>query len=624
MNKHFDILFRNFDVFQRSGQEAKSLKSFVFKTALSGRLDFQKLSEGRVKQPLKALIEEQKAYLQKEGVSFSMFSDDGHSLKNLQESQTAAKSQPAGRELKKQIGREGNATAEQPDSLWPIVKLGDICKLLRGVTYSKKDETAKGGNIVLRANNIDIDGYLNLKEVKRINKEFDKTQRLIKNDIFICLASGSISHIGKTAFIEKNTDCHFGGFMGCIRANKEILSKYLFHLFHDCKFNKYLASAISGTNINNLSKKILYNYTVPLPPLEIQKEIVSLMEKCALLETQAKEKSQKQEEFAKSSMYFIAQAENRTESAYRCKRLKDNFKDILYSENGAKEFKAMAFQLCLNGRLNFQKLSKGRVKQPLKALVEEQKAYLQKEGVSFSMFSDDGHSLKNLQESQTAAKSQSVRRELKKQIGQEGNAIAEQPDSLWPIVKLGDICKLLRGVTYSKKDETAKGGNIVLRANNIDIDGYLNLKEIKRINKEFDKTQRLIKNDIFICLASGSISHIGKTAFIEKNTDCHFGGFMGCIRANKEILSKYLFHLFHDCKFNKYLASAISGTNINNLSKKILYNYTVPLPPLEIQKEIVSLMEHTENMNKQIQEEKDLRVRLAQSLSHLDNRQNAV
>ena len=39
---------------------------------------------------------------------------------------------------------------------WKTVKLGRICKFVRGLTYSKKDEVEYSSNIVLRATNIDL------------------------------------------------------------------------------------------------------------------------------------------------------------------------------------------------------------------------------------------------------------------------------------------------------------------------------------------------------------------------------------------------------------------------------------------------------------------------------------
>lgn len=164
---------------------------------------------------------------------------------------------------------------------WTQVKLGEISSLVRGVTYSKNDEVESGGHEVLRANNISLDGELILKDIKLISSRINlkETQRLSKNDIFICLASGSKDHIGKVAYIDSDTNYYFGGFMGVVRISEELaIPKYVFYLLRSQKFNQYLRHAISGSNINNINSTILSNFSIPLPPLEIQLDIVDQIE----------------------------------------------------------------------------------------------------------------------------------------------------------------------------------------------------------------------------------------------------------------------------------------------------------------------------------------------------------
>ena len=165
---------------------------------------------------------------------------------------------------------------------WPMVALGEVCELVRGVTYSRKDEVRECGYQVLRANNIARDtSRLDLSKIRRISyaTKFPDEKKLRKSDIFICLASGSKSHIGKVAFIADDMDYYFGGFMGAIRVKPKFLSPaYLFHQLSQSRFNDFLREQITGTNINNLGSKLLYRFQIPLPPLEVQKEIVSEIE----------------------------------------------------------------------------------------------------------------------------------------------------------------------------------------------------------------------------------------------------------------------------------------------------------------------------------------------------------
>lgn len=174
--------------------------------------------------------------------------------------------------------REASVSA----SKYPLVELGQVCELVRGVVFSKEDEVAGGGVQVLRANNINRDRYeLNLDDIKRVSpkSEFSDEKKLRKGDIFICLASGSKDHIGKVALIRENTDFYFGGFMGAIRVKPGRLHPgYLLKQLTTGHFNDFLREQIAGANINNLSGELLYRFQIPLPPFDVQKEIVAEIE----------------------------------------------------------------------------------------------------------------------------------------------------------------------------------------------------------------------------------------------------------------------------------------------------------------------------------------------------------
>ena len=146
-------------------------------------------------------------------------------------------------------------------STFPSVELGGICELVRGVVFAKEDEVSEGGVKVLRANNINKDrSELNLDDVKQVSPklDFSEEKKLKRDDIFICLASGSKDHIGKVALIKEDTDFYFGGFMGSIRVKPGRLhAGYLLKQLTTGHFNDFLREQIAGANINNLSAGLL-------------------------------------------------------------------------------------------------------------------------------------------------------------------------------------------------------------------------------------------------------------------------------------------------------------------------------------------------------------------------------
>ena len=216
----------------------------------------------------------------------------GEYLKALQNQQSTADLQPTCGLIvpKEKIAANGdfNLSGERyregavSSSSFPSVALGDVCELVRGVVFSKGDEVTQGGVQVLRANNINKDRYeLNLDDIRRVSPkaDFSDEKKLRKDDIFICLASGSKDHVGKVALITQDTDYYFGGFMGAIRVKPGRLDAgYLLKQLTTGHFNDFLREQIAGANINNLSGGLLYRFQIPLPPLDVQQEIVAEIE----------------------------------------------------------------------------------------------------------------------------------------------------------------------------------------------------------------------------------------------------------------------------------------------------------------------------------------------------------
>lgn len=158
-----------------------------------------------------------------------------------------------------------------------VLKLGDICSFSRGLTYKKSDEVAFSKNIVLRANNIDLNTNSLLLDDLRYIKDSIKidTEKLVrKNSLIICTASGSKSHLGKVALITEEFGYSFGGFMGQITPSKDCHHRYLFYILTSPNFKDFLMGLTDGTNINNLKFKDIQDYKVQLPKYEDQIKIV--------------------------------------------------------------------------------------------------------------------------------------------------------------------------------------------------------------------------------------------------------------------------------------------------------------------------------------------------------------
>ncbi len=167
---------------------------------------------------------------------------------------------------------------------WKMVHLSYVCDVLRGLTYKKEDEAnTKTINGVLRANNIDLkSNSLDLSEIKYLNEAvaYDESKKVRENDILVCASSGSRQHLGKFALIPKGVEFYFGGFMYVLRPRQNINPKYLYYNLLTGYYRNYIDSLLAGANINNIRTSDLSSFEIPLPPIEMQDQIVAELESC--------------------------------------------------------------------------------------------------------------------------------------------------------------------------------------------------------------------------------------------------------------------------------------------------------------------------------------------------------
>ena len=176
------------------------------------------------------------------------------------------------------------------------------------------------------------------------------------------------------------------------------------------------------------------------------------------------------------------------------------------------------------------------------------------------------------------------------------NTLSDRQDTVF----FSDIATLTRGVNYKKQQQTTfRTSNIILPADNITLNGELKIEKEIYVDDTVDLSEekRLKKNDIFICMSSGSKEHIGKVAFIDRDTVFYAGGFMGIIRVNTQrCLPKYLYYyLNYSPRFKEEIKLLTQGANINNISSTI-YSIRIPLPAMNIQEQVISEIDSYQNI----------------------------
>ena len=173
--------------------------------------------------------------------------------------------------------------------------------------------------------------------------------------------------------------------------------------------------------------------------------------------------------------------------------------------------------------------------------------------------------------------------------------------------KYYDVCDLIRGITYNKSQEAkteTEDAYKVLRANNITLYlNALNFDDVKLVSKDVvvKPEQHLYAGDILMCAGSGSKEHVGKVAYIFQNMDYTFGGFMAVVRCKKAVLPRYMFHILASHYFTSHLETQINSSTINNINRQVMQSFEIPVPPLEVQEEIVRILDNFTNLAAELQ-----------------------
>ena len=154
---------------------------------------------------------------------------------------------------------------------WEVKKLGELGKIINGLTYSPEN-IKENGTLVLRSSNVQNDKIVYDDNVfVEENISFNPTK---KDDVLICVRNGSRGLIGKTALIdEQASNVAFGAFMAIYRSNS---NNYIYNYFKSNYFFKEVHKNL-GATINSINNNDLKKFKIPLPPLAEQKKIADCL-----------------------------------------------------------------------------------------------------------------------------------------------------------------------------------------------------------------------------------------------------------------------------------------------------------------------------------------------------------
>lgn len=185
------------------------------------------------------------------------------------------------------------------------------------------------------------------------------------------------------------------------------------------------------------------------------------------------------------------------------------------------------------------------------------------------------------------------------------------------LVALDAIAEIVRGITFSKADGSStpdKGLLPVIRAGSIQNELLIDEGQIWVPKEKIKENQIIKKNDIIMCMSSGSSSLVGKCAKASEDWIGSFGAFCSGIRPDiTKCVPSYLYYFLCSPTFRNW-SGASDGANIKNIRVSELAEFQIPLPPLKTQKQIAAVLEKADQLRKDcLQMEQELNS-LAQSV----------
>ena len=172
---------------------------------------------------------------------------------------------------------------------WEIKKLGEVIQTQYGT--SKKATSIVTEFPILRMNNITYSGEMDYRDLKYIElSDNEKEKFLLKKGELLFNRTNSKELVGKTGLFELDTPMAFAGYLIKMKPSNLIHSKFLL-FFMNSEFMKKLLynKAKNIVGMANINAKELEDFSIILPPIELQNKFAERIEKIEKLSFISKE-----------------------------------------------------------------------------------------------------------------------------------------------------------------------------------------------------------------------------------------------------------------------------------------------------------------------------------------------
>ncbi len=156
-------------------------------------------------------------------------------------------------------------------------KLGDIATISRGGNFQKKDFLTEGVPCIHYGQIYTKYGLFADKTFTFISEECAKKQKMAQpNDIVMAVTSENIEDVCKCLAWLGDEPVAVSGHSAIIHHNQN--AKYLVYYFHSQMFFAQKRKLAHGTKVIEVTPDALVDIALPVPPVEVQREIVRMLD----------------------------------------------------------------------------------------------------------------------------------------------------------------------------------------------------------------------------------------------------------------------------------------------------------------------------------------------------------
>lgn len=170
-------------------------------------------------------------------------------------------------------------------------QLSDLGVLYGGLTGKSKDDFKDGNARFITYMNVfsNIAVDLHKDDFVKIG-ESERQRKLEKGDVLFTGSSENPDECGMSSVVTEDPkeSVYLNSFCFIFRPNNKdiFIPEFLKYLFRDGAVRKQIAKTASGVTRFNVSKKRFAKITIPIPPIEVQKEIANILDKFTQLEAE--------------------------------------------------------------------------------------------------------------------------------------------------------------------------------------------------------------------------------------------------------------------------------------------------------------------------------------------------